>query len=281
MLVKRFLYDQVYDVPTAASGGAFPAGFLWAPGFYVLDGIAYDMTACGVYVFMNPVAKAVNRRAITNTDPLEMCSVFSHLVVHGASDNTLTLSQKDAIAKTSRLRVTCGFLADWAMKWLTSAGFRARRVHFLTADTPNNYDDGHVAVEVFRNGRWVLADLDFGRCFTDPASGSLLSLTDFADRVAALNLGTFALNLESKVDSAPSVDGAFDYAAFFDTKLSTPALVDAWTQRVMRIPGIAHADGNIYFYLPPGAEGRQSWVLGAQGNYRVVSKAAWDAMFYS
>lgn len=52
-------------------------------------------------------------------------------------------------------------------------------------------------------------------------------------------------------------------------------------ERLYEIPGIVDPDGRTYFWLPPGTESRESWVLGLSTKYSVLSEVAWLARFYS
>jgi hypothetical protein len=66
-------------------------------------------------------------------------------------------------------------------------------------------------------------------------------------------------------------------ATFFDQTLR--GQMPAWRARIYQIPGIDDA-GLTYFYLPDGTASRQTWLLGLNSTYRVLSKTDWLARFY-
>lgn len=282
MLAKRFLYDQVFDVPLATSGSTFPPSFLWAPGKYVLNGQAYDMTECGVYLFYDPIAKIYARCAITNADPLQMASVFATMTAYGSEDDGQALTTYDAIAKTRRVRIACGSTSAWAQKWMTSAGFTARVVRFLTTDTPNNYSDGHVCVEVMYQGKWVLVDMALGRYYSD-ASGNILSAADFVAAVPGYGFTINPLCLsQSKLDTSPSSAGKFVEPIYNELSFYDDSAVQSWVQRICQCIGIDAVDGNTYWRLPSG-EGQSyiNWVQSLSSVWKVDSDpVVWNARFY-
>jgi hypothetical protein len=282
MLAKRLAFDQVCDVSQASSGVALPSQFLCAPGNYVLNGQAYDMNASGVYVFTDPIAQVWCRRAVTNADPMEMCAAFANMHCHGGNDSAQPFSTLETIARNRRVSTTCGVIAPWAAKWLASAGFRTRVVRFLTTQTPNNYDDGHVAVEIFWNGAWTLADIDLGRYYT--LSGAPVSAKDFVSSLPVSNLVTNHLCLaSSKLDTAPVATGAtFNYPNYDEIAFSTPTLSDQWVNRICQCIGIDAADGNTYWMLPAGkGQAYINWVQGLSSTWKVdTDPNVWSARFY-
>lgn len=280
-LAKRFLYDQVFDVPLAASGGTFPPSFLWAPGNYVFNGQAYDMNARGVYMFYDPIANVYARRAITNADPMEMASCFATLTAYGSEDDGQALTAYDAIAMTRRARIACGSTAMWLQKWLTSAGFQARIVRFITSGTPNNYSDGHVGVEFLWNGNWVFADPALGRYYA--VNGAPLSARDYLAHVAAYDFTINPLCLQrSKLDTSPTSQGKFVEPVFNELSFYNDAATQTWVQRICQCIGIDAADGNTYWMLPAGSPASlASWVQSLSSTWKVdFSSSVWNARFY-
>lgn len=282
MLAKRYLFDQVFDVPQAASGGTFPPAFLWAPGCYTFGGVNFDMTACGLYLFYDPIAKVYARCAITNADPLQMASVFAAMTAYGSEDDGQALTTYDAIAKTRRVRIACGSTSMWAQKWMTSAGFTARIVRFLTTTPPNNYSDGHVCVEIMYQGKWAMVDMALGRYYTD-ASGNILSARDF---IAAVPTYGFAINPlclpQSKLDTSPSSTGKFVEPIYNELSFYNDSAIQSWVQRICQCIGIDADDGNTYWELPAGqGQSYINWVQNLSSVWKVDSDPnVWNSRFY-
>lgn len=280
MIVRRFLFGHEFDVPAATEGVPLPDFFLLAPGNYVINGAAWDMSGEGYYIYYNPLAGTFLRRLVTNANALAFCSAFSWAAAHGSADASKTHAQLDAAAKCAKLRLPCGALHPWIKQWASAAGFQCRVVRLLTAETPDGYNDGHVALEIRHPngaGPWVLADCTLGQYHV--AADTPLSLRDLIPRMPSGDFTTRQLSDDAGCEVSPPVSGT-DVTSIYELLLRTPALRQQWARRIYQIPGIDHSDGLTYFYLPLGTASRQSWVLGLSGSFRVVSKAAWDAMFY-
>jgi len=283
MNAKRFYLDGSYDVPVVSSGAALPSGFLVQPGTYAVAGVAYDMTDPGVYFFAGLSPANAGRRAVTDSDPLEMASVFSIASKHGARDNGLSIAQLNYEARSRFVGISCGVVSPWLLSWLTAAGFTARIVRFLTMETPNGYDDGHVAVEIFRNGAWMLVDADLGR-FYRSLSGAALSARDFVAAAPGWSLSVSPLTPDpAKIDTVGPLanPGGMDYASYSWNVLGNDARKQDWTQRICQAVGIDAADGNTYWLLPEGAEGRKTWVEAQSLRWKVdVDPGVWNDRFY-
>lgn len=282
MLAKRFLFDQVFDVAVASTGAAFPPSFLWAPGSYTFGGINFDMTACGVYLFYDPIAGSYVRCAITNTDPMQMASCFALMTAYGSEDDGQALTTYDSIARTRRVRIACGSTSEWALKWLKSAGFTARIVRFITTTTPNNYSDGHVCVEILYNGSWALVDMALGRYYVD-TNGVPLSARDFIANVPSYGFTIKPLCLpQSKLDTSPSSSGKFVEPIYNEMSFYNDAAIQQWVQRICQCIGIDASDGNTYWRLPAG-EGQAyiNWVQSLSSTWKVdTDPAVWNSRFY-
>ncbi|WP_336235757.1 transglutaminase domain-containing protein [Achromobacter dolens] len=291
MAAKRYLFDQVFDVPVVSGGVPLPYGPLIAPGVYVSAGVSYDMTQPGAYILYDINAVSSGRRGVTNADPLEMASVFSMMSVHGGRDNalmttnadgSLNFSQLDTAARGRFVGLTCGVVAPWMHKWMRSAGFNARIVRFLTMETPNNFDDGHVSVEVKVGGDWVLVDADIGWYFQSPA-GANLSARDFQEQVTAWNVVPIKLSVNEKIDTVQGSQnpGGVDYCSFTWVARGTDSQRTSWMRRICQAVGIDANDGYTYWKLPVGSEAKKPWVEGLSSRWKVdTDPAVWNARFY-
>lgn len=283
MQAKRLYLDSIFDVPVSSGGTTLPAGFVLAPGVYAVSGVSYDMTEPGVYFFAELAPVNAGRRAVTDSDPLEMASVFSIAAKHGARDNGLSIAQLNQEARSRFVGISCGVVSPWLRSWLTAAGFSSRIVRFLTMETPNGYDDGHVAVEIYRNGAWMLVDADLGR-FYESSLGVSLSARDFVVAAPTWSLSVSPLTPDpSKIDTVGPLSnpGNLDYASYSWNVLGDDALKKSWTQRICQAVGIDAADGKTYWLLPAGSESKKAWVEGQDSRWKVdTDPAVWNARFY-
>lgn len=283
MNVKRLYLDSIFDVAVSSGGAALPSGFVLAPGVYAVSGVSYDMTAPGVYFFAELSPANAGRRAVTNADPLEMASVIATAVKHGTRDNGLSIAQINQELRSRFIGVSCGVASPLLVYWLTMAGHQARIVRFITMESPNGYDDSHVAVEMVRSGSWMLVDADLGQYYLDTA-GSAMSAADFVQEVPAWALQPQPLTPDPiKIDSAaPSQNtGGKDFASYSWNVLGTPTLKQEWVQRICQAVGIDAADGKTYWLLPAGSESKKAWVEAQDSRWKVdTDPAVWNARFY-
>lgn len=268
-------------VPAALSSPAYPGSLVVTPGDYSFPGYggAWQLRKPGLYALTNPVAVAPlvaagNYVVAGGTDTLALLSAAAHLTVYGTYDIGLSLADHLATARWRPLALQCGLTVAFAQALLSQPGagtHRTRVVRLLTADVPNGWNDGHVAIEAKVGNEWVFVDVLLDRTWTRgdvPAS-----LDDWFQGQAAEQL--IAERGWSHLPYQAGRANGFHAAIYWQTES-----VEAFTDRVFQIPGIQDADGLTYFYLPTGTESRQAWVVGLSPAYRVLSLTDWLVRFY-
>jgi hypothetical protein len=270
------------DVPTAAPGSPpYPGSLVVAPGDYTFAGYggAWQLREPGLYALMNPLPAppliaAGNYVVAGGSDTLALLSAAAHLTVYGTHDVGLSLADQLAAARWRPLALQCGLTVAFAQALLSQPGagtHRTRVVRLLTADVPNGWNDGHVALEANVGGRWAFVDVLLDRTWT--LGGAPASLDDW------LGGATEQPIAESGWSHLPYQAGhgsGFHAGIYWQTES-----VEAFTDRVFQIPGIEDADGLTYFYLPTGTEARQAWLLSLSPSYRVLSLTDWLGRFYT
>lgn len=266
---------------TAAPTTSFSSLFMNA-GVVQYNGVRYNVADQGLLSFFafspsafgyTPYQDGGFRIVINpaNLDPYAIIGSIGALIDYGSGHEGLTISQKMTAMRSGPIAMRCGHTSDLAIHMLGTLGIAARRVHFLTADTPNNIDDGHVAVEVLIDGEWRFFDIP-GDSYFKCASGHL-SVADM------IEMGVTDCEHVKLSETYVNVTGLL--RALWAQRYSTTRDYLDWCERIFQIPGITDpADGLIYYYMPPGTETRQPWVLGLSSGYRVISKVAWLAKFY-
>ena len=243
------------------------------PGVYQYNSLKYDLSTEGLYGILN-IGVDGGWRIIYQSDIYALMAAFAWLCTYGRMDEGLTNAQLTTRAKTIKLSLRCEKVIDWVLYLLASQGVSARKCRLLTAETPNGWDEGHVAIEVLNGGAWKFWDIPNNFY---PEDGSV-----------HLNLKDYILDTSiSKIfiaDGERDLLGAGSYQLhtniIYDMFLRTENDLDNWVDRIYQIPGIVHTDGKTYFYMPSGTESRQTWLLSLDPNYRVVSYATWESMFY-
>jgi hypothetical protein len=270
MIVRRFNLEEDYPVSGLPEGVALPAALVISPGYYTYGGSTYDCTLEGLYRFWHPMVDT-QQRIVYQSNVDAMLSALAWICSNGRYDETMTISQKVTRAMNSKLRVLCGKAVEFSKAITDSFAIQSRVVRAHTAQTPNNYYDGHVMLEAKVGGTWKVFDIA-----NDCHFGGL-SLRDALPLAAAVQTVPVAADGYSV---EPFSAGWFDVTAWQEMTMRTPAQKRAEMERVLQIPGIDHTDGLTYFYMPPGTESRQPWLLGLSSSYRVITQTEWNALFY-
>lgn len=279
----RFTPAGAVDLATIAPASAIGSSLVMAPGFYSYNGVAYDCTAEGLYRWLAVNADTTNR-IVHGSDLYALMSALSWLCVHGRSDETLTVAQLEARAKTSKLRLRCGPTVDFCRHILTARGLTSRIVRYLTMQSPVSpwagTDEGHVAMEVQVPGGWLNFDPNNAAYYRD-GSGAHLSAREILASIAGNSVQIVPLDADASYEVMPFEATMFDVTGWKEIVFLRPDGLRLWVRRIMQAVGWDHpANGETWWLLPAGAEARASWVLGLSSTYRVKSAAEIAAQFY-
>lgn len=274
-----FKYNNIDDVTLINPTSLNVTQTNWSPlimprGVYQYNEFKYNFDTDGLYG-INNIGVDGGWRIIYQSDVYALMSALAWLCAYGRMDNGMTMANMMTKAKGTKLSLQCSQTVDFARYCLTSKSITSRICRLLTADTPNNYDDGHVAMEVNIGGDWKFWDI--ANNYYPSLSGTHVNLKDYIGNYSSIDKIFIA-------DGERDLLGAGSYVlntnVLYDYLLRTNNNLDAWVNRVYGIPGIVHTDGKTYFYMPSGTESRQSWVQSLDSNYVVVSYATWVSMFY-
>lgn len=131
---------------------------------------------CGVACVLF-FARSTTRPPTNNLDTVQLDDLLHFIAVHyqfGSADDGLTPDQMTArAANNERLTLTCGWVTEWGVKLLTDAGYKARRVDWLSVkqDVIAGADVGHTNLEVWHPafGQWIVVDFALGRLYPQTA----------------------------------------------------------------------------------------------------------------
>lgn len=284
-VVARFMgYERVVLSPVLATPTiTWAPQLVFSPGFYSHNGLVYDLTQPGHYVFFNPMVNTT-RMTVAAGDPVAILSATSWMTTFGDDDVRASSETEAAFiarvsvkARTSKLKLLCGNTIEFTRSVLASAGFQSRTVRLVTMETPNNYVDGHVCVETKVGGEWALGDVSLNVMFE--GGGGLLSAKDAVSAIACDEFD-YRMLAEDGYAVEPANSYQFDSTGYAEAFLLTPQDRRDWHRRIFQAVGIDHPNGEVWWLLPPGSEGRASWVLGLQANFRVKTLAEFNAAFY-
>lgn len=290
-VVARFMGDErvILSPVSATPTITWAPQLVFSPGFYSHNGLVYDLTQPGHYVFFNPMVNTT-RMTVVAGDPVALLSAAAWMTTFGDNDERLGsesvsafVARVSAKARTSKLKMLCGNTIEFTVgALLAGSGVPHRTVRFLTMEAPNNYVDGHIAVEAVIGGKWVLADVSLNAMFR--SCGSRLSARDTVTAMAADDFSYEPLAMDGyAVEPAGSYN--FDATGYAEMLLLTDADRRAWHRRIFQAVGVDRLDTDgvtrTYWKLPPGAESRGPWLESlSPGHWLVTDPAIWDSVFY-
>jgi hypothetical protein len=284
------------DIPVLASGGITPGPLVSNQAIYNIGGVHYDCRALQGLVKVVAAPSGTTNRVIFSDDPYALFSGLCWLFTHGDEDEPASgealnswISRMGSTAKVQKLRLRCGHAVNFAKHMMTYYGFPSRTVRWLTMEDPagqpwQGIDEGHITMESYISGAWRNLDPDTGRYLTD-AAGVHVEVR----ALPALVASDIYIAEGVAADSLHAVEayeaGEFDLTGYQEIAfLRDDGLGDGtrrWTQRIHQAVGWDHVGLNeVWWLLPAGSEGRASWVLGLQSNYRIKTAAEIAATFY-
>src|SRR5690606_27448527 len=157
-----FRYDKTNQVipvvPTTQQVFGSWGNLIIPPGTYEYNGQFYNLVEEGLYALFNPGIDG-GFRIVYQNQPEKLLEAICHLCAYGRWDEGFSYSQLAAKAKTTKLAMRCGDTVTFTASILNQYGILNRRVRLLTAETPNGYDNGHQALEVYYSDRWNFWDI--------------------------------------------------------------------------------------------------------------------------
>jgi hypothetical protein len=217
---------------------------------------------------------------VGSSDPLQICCAFAWLHQYGNYDGDLDGLLEHPLSgnyladiNTAYLRmkkrpiaVLCGMavgiLQSLLSQPLAGGPHQTRKVQLHTAEPTNGWNDGHVTMEVKRNGRWMLYDPLLHRAWK--LNGEYLSLDEFAQANA----------IAEEHILAPLVPSFYPYRAGEQVGFHSWITYHALNHQVSIIQrlyrgaiGIWHTDGRCYFPSTPHAPPNPLYTVLPYGNW--------------
>lgn len=277
VIATRFYLSDVETLSPVTDQAtiAWNPNLIFPPGVYDYGGTKFDMRQPGLYRYVNPFVNTT-QMIVHDGDPVHIASGLAGMISYGRTDEQAlpTIADQRFALKTSKIRLQCTSAAVLLRDLLAQAGYQTRLVRFLTMETPNNYADGHVAVEVFSGDSWRLFDVSLGLYWPGFTAYDVVQQiaagTDNPQELTAWGIG-----------AEPFTSGQFDATSYAGAVWSTLSAKQDWASRIFQAVGIDRPDGSCWWLLPDGSEHRQSWVeYLAPGLWLVTPPQVWMDEFY-
>lgn len=132
-----------------------------APGNYAFYGENYCCKEPGVYRFWSYGCQP-EQFVVFGGCSYENAIYMSYLSIRGNADDNLSIRKIEKKAKCGLVCLTCGPLAGFVKKLMTSNGMEVRVVHTFTRSRFKGYNDSHTLLEVWSKEaeKYVLVDVD-------------------------------------------------------------------------------------------------------------------------
>lgn len=231
-LVKHFVGQEVMElIPTGVGAVSLPAtSCAMLPNAYLFNGLPYDCTVPGLYVFQ--AGSNIQCRIVAGSDVYALLSSISWHHVHGVDDESLAVNTQllANAGMTHKWRLRCGYISDLVVWLLPQCGYVVRKVQALSIEPPNGVDDGHIMVEVQHSGKWKLWDMTNG-CYWTNAQGLHLGLSE----IITAGVGNcIQIRIDDADKAGSDLAGTFCMATYRDLVFRTEADKAAWFARIFQ-----------------------------------------------
>lgn len=239
--VYRIVFNDVEDVKPIDKFDEckpLPNELIIKPGIYIYSGKAYKFDKEGLYRILID-GKIREQRIVFKDNITVLLSSIAWIHTHGNRDDGLPYFKLKEKAKHSKLFLTCGYISKFTHEILNELGVKSRIANGCTLHNLTGYDDGHVMIEVFTDGKWILYDID-NNCYFEE-NKTPLSFIEFW--MALRNDENFSIRYLAK---DIRVDTEFPYLYYAEIKLTTERGLKNWYKRVVEVPRIYY--NGIYYY---------------------------------
>lgn len=261
---------------SASKGTIFPENIIIPPGTYFFLGNNYSLREEGLYRFVLPGEMNIQRIVYQN-DLDGLLSSICWIVTHGNKDDKKSLLELSSKALQSKLFITCGTVSKWAQSLLRSIDIDSRVVGGITVEEWNDYDNGHLLLEIWRQkwNKWVVYDFDNNSFFLPLDSDRPLSVIEWSKLIREDKYRIQPLASDTRLDVSGfiSVDG-YDYG-FFSEGINADIL--SWYARVMQVPFIYDENQRMFIFMDAEQKTR---VESYSTSYRYMDKKIFMERYY-
>jgi len=262
--------------PCGRPGRRLPATLILPPGRYTVHSLNYNLTREGLYRFLNPGVEN-RQRIIFRKDPVALLSAISWLAAHGSRDDSKSIAEWKSIAQREKVIITCGSVAKMGVQLLHEQGIPARVVQSKTLAKLNTYDNGHVMMEAWIGGQWVLVDLDVKVMFL--RKGKRLSLLEFAAAALQGDYKFERISAATGIAVGCFVENNYDYGLFMESAFCNEACLRRWYKRVMMLP-LLRAGDEWFISASPADARKAAQIYGAGRKLVCLPRREFVRRFY-
>jgi hypothetical protein len=266
ILAKRRTRFGVFPVQPAPWATVSPGNFLFIPpgawstgyGKFIFEPGLTELSNCstsGDYVIVG------------DSDPLTTIHAFACLHQYGNYDLNLDINTAYSVLKKRAVSMPCGTSVAMLRHMLSqplAGSHMTRTVQLITAEPFNGYNDGHVTMEVWREGRWILYDPLLHRLWTRP-NGQYLNVDEF--NTDGGNEYIIAPLIADNWPYEANASSGYHWPISFSCHNIQTDIVDRLYRGTV---GIWHTDGRCYFPSTPNAPPNPLYTVLPYENWRAL-----------
>jgi len=218
------------------------------PGRYCIDGTLFEVRSGGVrFARFQHFSRY---HIVDNGNVYEFLSAIAWAISHGNLDEGKAALVLEQQAKTQKLSLACGNTAILANYLLAKQGYESRMIGGVTLEEWNNFDDGHVLLEVKdKNGQWFLTDLSMNVIFRNRQNKPMNAWEVFSDFRKENFSGKLQIIARDAIfDSSGSKLNNYDHIFLKERVNTQEGLID-WYQRVLQVI-LVYEKNKWYFFSP-------------------------------
>lgn len=233
-----------------------PEDLIIQPGTYTFGNKSFKMEKEGLYRLFE-IKKSHIQRIVYKKDIWALISALCWIHSHGSRDQYKKYEEIIEVAKSTKVVMTCGYYSHFVCNLLKNYGILSRVVSMGTLLVPNRWNDGHTAIEIKINKKWVLCDIDQHHIYT--YRNKKLSLVELVKQVKKDNYVIKKIansyNLAVSDFHHPKEDNNYDYGLLCETVFGgmPDERMKTWRKeflnRVCMIPYIAE-ENTVYASAP-------------------------------
>lgn len=259
--------------PVKQKGISTPDYLLMNPDIYGFNGPQHDCMREGLYRYYNVPISNVQRIVHTEIIDVLMHSI-SWIHKHGYRDDIKPFTSLMDIAKTRNIYLTCGSISLFTCNLLDLYGIENRFILFLTLEPWNGYNNGHSCVEIKRNGKWELWDID-SRTYMKVKEKTLNSL-QFRNVVQSDKYDIHMFSKSPKFAYGDLKFNGYDYEFFHESVLLDEIQVRAFYRKCVQIV-LVKENGYFWFTSSPKDRAR---IEAYCSDYKYMEESEWLNHFY-
>ena len=218
-----------------------PDALVIEPGVYRVHGRILRLEQEGLYRFLW-LRKDNLQRVVYKQDVTAFVSAMCWIHSHGSRDDKTDYADLVELAKSGKVIMTCGPYCNFTAEFFEKHGVRARAIGTGTMEGRNGANDGHILLEAYVDGRWILYDVDGHAIYRH--QGRHLNLQEAVRQIQEDDYEVEPLSGSVRKAVGSFCEGGYDFGLWMETTICGDRGWRRWRRRVMGVPRMFNRETN-------------------------------------